>query len=322
MAEHKAELVIDVSGVYRDFEDVHALQGVSLQVAAGEIHALLGPNGAGKTTLLRILTGLVSPTEGSVSVAGIDPADRRQLQRAIGFVPASDRSMYLRLSARENLVFFARLCGYPLKRARGRAQRALESVGLADVAGRRLYTYSHGMLKRLAFARALLTSPRALLVDEATHDLDPEGARTVRQLAEEIAAAGTAILWTTQRVEEIQGFANNVTVLARGTVRYRGSVQGLLARSAPQSFVVTARNGGVFGTELEDVMQRAVGDRGSVAILASESNDSFVLTLAGGVALGEAIAALANAGVTVVGCREERPGVEEAFVLVTSEEQA
>src|SRR5690348_1047406 len=119
MLEGQTESVIDVVNVHRQYEGgVRALRGVSLQVRAGEIHALLGPNGAGKTTLLRILNGLVAPTAGAVSVAGIDPKDRRRLQTVIGFVPASDRSMYLRLSARENLLFFARLYGYSLKSAR------------------------------------------------------------------------------------------------------------------------------------------------------------------------------------------------------------
>lgn len=316
------EIVIDAADVRRHFDSVQALRGVSLQVAAGEIHALLGPNGAGKTTLLRILNGLVAPTEGTVTVAGIDPEDRMRLQSAIGFVPASDRSMYLRLSGRENLIFFGRLYGYSLRRARVHAQRVLESVGLLDAADRRLYTYSHGMLKRLAVARALLTSPHALLVDEATHDLDPEAARTVRGLVEDIAASGAAVLWTTQRVEEIQGFADTVTVLARGLVRFHGTVHALLARAAAESFVVTARNGGRVGGELCELMQRALGTVAQVTEVPSESQDSFLLSLSTECALGDAIAALSAAGVTVLGCREERPGIEEAFVLVTSEDSA
>src|ERR1700726_2019217 len=105
------EPVLSVSDLRRDFQGVQALRGVSLSVEAGEIHALLGPNGAGKTTLLRILTGLVEPTSGSVQVADVDPSDRKAL-RAIGFVPASDRSFYMRISARENLCFFGRLHGF------------------------------------------------------------------------------------------------------------------------------------------------------------------------------------------------------------------
>src|SRR3984893_1506086 len=157
------EPVLSVSDLRRDFGGVQALRGVSLSVEAGKIHALLGPNGAGKTTLLRILTGLVDPTSGAVQVADVDPSDRKALQRAIGFVPASDRSFYMRLSARENLRFFGRLHGFSRKAALAEAARTLASVGLADAADRPLNGFSHGMLKRLAVAPGLLAMAVGLL---------------------------------------------------------------------------------------------------------------------------------------------------------------
>jgi ABC-2 type transport system ATP-binding protein len=313
--------VLSVSDLRRDFRGVQALRGVSLSVEAGEIHALLGPNGAGKTTLLRVLTGIVTPTSGTVQVADVDSTDRRAVQRAIGFVPASDRSFYLRISARENLRFFGRLYGLSKTQALVEAARALESVGLTEAADRALYTYSHGMLKRLAVARALLTMPDALLVDEATHDLDPEGARQVRELVEGVAAWGAAVLWTTQRVEEIRGFADTVTVLTRGRVRFQGSVSGLLAHAAQESFLVTARNGGLRGAALAEAMQRVLGITATVAAPGSDDSESFGLTLSTGVALGNAIATLAAADIIVTGCRDERPELEEAFVALTSEDR-
>ena len=312
------EPVLSVSDLRRDFRGVHALRGVSLSVEAGEIHALLGPNGAGKTTLLRILIGLVDPTSGTARIGGIDPSDRQALQRAVGFVPASDRSFYMRISARENLRFFGRLHGFSRKTALAEAARTLDSVGLTDAADRPLNGFSHGMLKRLAVARALLTTPKALLVDEATHDLDPEGARHIRDLAQGVADAGAAVLWTTQRVEEIRGFADRVTVLTRGEVRFAGSVSGLLAHAAPASFLITARNGGLRGDALAAAMQRALGTSASVEAPTTDDSESFGLTLSNDVALGEAIAALTAAGITVTGCRDERPEIEEAFVALTT----
>jgi ABC-type multidrug transport system ATPase subunit len=105
----------------------------------------------------------------------------------------------------------------------------LAAVGLTDAARRRVATYSHGMQKRLSIARALLTQPAVLLVDEATHDLDPEGAQRVRGLVAERAAAGAAVVWATQRVDEIGDFAHRVTLLSGGRVRFTGSVGELLA---------------------------------------------------------------------------------------------
>jgi ABC-2 type transport system ATP-binding protein len=228
----------DVQGLRRVFERSTALDGVDFAVRAGEIHALLGPNGAGKTTLLRTLSGLVAPTERSVKVLGADvTAGTRALHGHVGLVPSGDRTFYLRISGLENLVFFARLQGLRRRKAVGRAQEVLAAVGLTDAARRRVGTYSHGMQKRLAIARALLTEPRVLLVDEATHDLDPEGAQRIRSLVAERAAAGAAVVWATQRVDEISGFADEVTLLSAGRVRFTGSVDELLAAGGLQDAV-------------------------------------------------------------------------------------
>ena len=190
--------------------------GIDLEVAAGEVHALLGPNGAGKTTLMRILSGLVDPSAGSAHVLDRRAGRSPELRALIGMVPPGDRTFYLRLSGLENLVFFARLHGLRRRAARARSLELLEAVGLGDAATRPISTYSHGMQKRLSFARALLSDPELLLVDEATHDLDPVAAQQVRDLTAARAATGTAVLWATQRIEELHGFAQRVTVLDRG----------------------------------------------------------------------------------------------------------
>jgi ABC-2 type transport system ATP-binding protein len=312
------EPLVSVSDLHRDFRGVQALRGVSLSVDAGEIHALLGPNGAGKTTLLRVLTGLLVPSAGTVRVAHTDVSDREALQRAVGFVPASDRSFYLRISARENLRFFGRLYGLSRNEALAEAARALASVGLEQAADRRVNTYSHGMVKRLAVARALLVLPRVLLVDEATHDLDPEGAQEIRELVQGVADAGAAVIWTTQRVEEIRGFADRVTLLTAGQVRFAGTVSGLLSHATPQAFLVTARNGGLGGAELAATMQRALGSRGTVDPPDTPDGESFRLTLHDGTSLGEAIASLTGAGIGILGCRDEQPELEKAFVALTT----
>jgi ABC-2 type transport system ATP-binding protein len=220
---------LEVRGLRRTFDRRPALDGVDLVVPGGEIHALLGPNGAGKTTLLRTISGLVAPTEGSVSVLGVETtAGTRARRGQVGLVPSGDRTFYLRISGVENLAFFARLQGLPKRKAFARAQDVLAAVGLADVGRRPVATYSHGMQKRLSIARALLTEPEVLLIDEATHDLDPEGADRVRSLVAARAAAGAAVVWATQRVEEINGFADRVTLVSRGRVQFTGSVDELL----------------------------------------------------------------------------------------------
>ena len=230
--------VVEVDGVERRFGAVEALRGVDLEVDGGEVHALLGPNGAGKTTLMRVLCGLVDPSVGTAYVLD-QPAGRSQeLRRRVGLVPSGDRSFYLRLSGLENLVFFARLHGMRRRAAVARALELLESVGLGEAGRRPINTYSHGMQKRLSFARALLGDPAVLLVDEATHDLDPVAAQQVRALTRERAAAGAAVLWATQRIEELVAFADRVTVLDRGTVAFTGTVDELAATGGADRHVL------------------------------------------------------------------------------------
>jgi ABC-type multidrug transport system ATPase subunit len=306
---------IEVEGLHRSFGSVHALNGVDLDVALGEVHALLGPNGAGKTTLMRILSGLVDPSEGAAYVldcrAGRSPA----LRALIGFVPSGDRTFYLRLSGLENLVFFGRLHGMRRRAAHARAAELLDAVGLGEAGTRAISTYSHGMQKRLSFARALLSDPQLLLVDEATHDLDPVAAQQVRDLTTERARNGTAVLWATQRIEELHGFAECVTVLDRGTVAFNGAVTALAA----------------MGGGDRHILQLAPGSAPSAAALAGlgtlhpapgQDASHVLLALAPGASLGAAIAALTAAGAEIVGCRDERPPIEKAFLAVTTERAA
>ena len=305
---------LDVVDVHRRFRDVEALKGVTLEVWPGEIHALLGPNGAGKTTLLRVLVGLLIPDAGDVGVLGqpLEAMTSRRFRRSFGFVPSGDRSFYLRVSGMENLLFFARLHGLRKRQAVTRARELLEMVGLADAASRRVGLYSHGMQKRLSVARALLTEPRILFVDEATHDLDPQGAERIRELVRDQARSGVAVVWTTQRVEEIRGFADHVTLLHEGTVRFQGTVPQLLASVPRRRFLIRVRPG-----EDPSVMRRAVA--GLAELREGSDPEHVVIGMADGETLGRAIASLEGAGVSILACTEEGSGVEEAFLFLTRE---
>jgi ABC-type multidrug transport system ATPase subunit len=305
---------LEVHDLQRHFGTVEALRGVSLEVEAGEIHALLGPNGAGKTTLTRILCGLVEPTAGAAYVLNRRAGRSRDL---VGLVPSGDRSFYLRLSALENLVFFARMHGLRRRDARERAGELLEAVGLSDAARRPMSTYSHGMQKRVSFARALLHAPAVLLVDEATHDLDPVAAERVRELTRDAAARGSAVLWATQRIEELAGFAHNVTVLDRGTVRFVGTVAALAAAGGGDRYVVGL---GPRTTASLPALDAALDGLGRVQPASDASH--LLLAVAPGVSLGEALSALTAAGAEVSSCRDERPPIERAFLAVTSEQTA
>ena len=160
---------IEVSNLTRDYNGLRAVDGISFSVEPGEIFGFLGPNGAGKTTTIRMLTGQLLPTSGTAKVAGCDVVtERQQLKPRIGVVFDS-QNIYERMSARENLVFFARL--YRVRKSR--VEEVLAQVGLTERAGDKVQKYSNGMKQRVLIARALLHEPEVLFLDEPTRGLDP-----------------------------------------------------------------------------------------------------------------------------------------------------
>lgn len=309
--------MIEATAAGRRFRDTEALIDVDFAVEAGQIHALLGRNGAGKTTLLRLLTGLHEPTSGRVRLVegDVDVTSRRARER-IGFVPSGDRSFYNRISGFENLLFFGRLHGMRRPDAAARALALLADVGLAHAAKRPVGQYSHGMQKRLGVARGLLTRPEVLLVDEATHDLDPEGADRIRGMVAAAAGAGTAVVWTTQRVDEIRGFADRVTVLDLGRVRFAGTVPELLAISPTSYYEVRVVRGDGRAIDLGQVRDR-VGEQ--AVVRRSSDPEHVVLELADGAVLGDVLGSLAADGLRVLACREERSEVEQALLRLASD---
>jgi ABC-2 type transport system ATP-binding protein len=314
---------IELLHVARRFGDVEALRDVSLSVLPGEIHALLGPNGAGKTTLMRILTGLITHHEGEIRLLGapVEHYGSRELRKKFGLVPSGDRSFYLRISGVENLAFFGRLCGFNRSQALRRAWECLKAVDLEQAAKRPVGLYSHGMQKRLSVARALLMDPAVLFVDEATHDLDPEGARRVQDLVAASAEQGTAVIWATQRLDEIPGFARSVTLLDRGRVRFAGSVPALMAITTVRRYLVQLRNEATGPGEVLTAAQLALGSMGTIQPSDASGEAHYLVTLADEVGLGDAFASLTASGIQILACREERSGIESAFLRLTRDDQ-
>jgi ABC-type multidrug transport system ATPase subunit len=312
--------VVELDAVGRRFGDTVALDGVSLAIAPGEVHALLGANGAGKTTLIRLLAGLAAPTSGSLRLFGEESRHQRDLKARVAFIPSGDRTFYLRLSGLENLRFFARLHGYSRREATALSRIILADVGLDDAAHRPVGGWSHGMQKRLSIARALITEPEVLLVDEATHDLDPEAAEGVRRLVSALAERGAAVLWATQRVDEIRGFADAVTFLADGAVRFSGSVDQLIAQGRSERYVLRLRGTLPIGPVGRGTLQWTVGGSAQVSMPRADDPEYVILEPYPERPLGEALAALAEAGLTVLSCRQERSEVEEAFLSLVAED--
>jgi ABC-2 type transport system ATP-binding protein len=203
---------ISAHGLGKRFGDRVAFEDVSFEIGYGEVFGFLGPNGAGKTTTVRTLGTLVAPTAGSATVAGLEltPDNGVEIRRRISVMPEAP-GLYLRLTALENLECFADL--YEVSDVRGRIDRALAAVNLADRAHDACGTLSKGLRQRVALARALLPDPEVLFLDEPTTGLDPVAAREVHELIDGLRTQGVTIFLTTHRLEEAERLCDRVAIL-------------------------------------------------------------------------------------------------------------
>ncbi len=225
---------LEISKLKKNYGLKPVLRGVNLAVERGQCVALLGANGAGKTTLLRILAGLAEPDGGRVQICGLDIMhDAQQARRAIGFV-AHQPYLYDDLTVMENLLFFGRM--YGVKQRKERARALLERVGLLKRATDRASALSRGQAQRLAIARALLHTPRLLLLDEPDTGLDEEGIALLEALLREQAQDGGAVLFTTHQFEHAMQWSDHIGLLSGGRMAYFRETRGLEAGSARQAY--------------------------------------------------------------------------------------
>src|SRR6058998_2722954 len=200
-------------------ERFRAVDGIDLRVESGEIFGLLGPNGAGKTTTMKMLATLLIPTSGTIRVLGIDPLMRpREVRARLGAMLSGERSLYWKLTGRENLEYFAALYHVPPKDTKERVERSLVAVKLADRADDYVERYSTGMRQRLALARALLPNPPLVVLDEPTVGLDPQASRDLRDRVRELKAQGRTVLLTTHYMEEADQLCDRVAIIDHGKI--------------------------------------------------------------------------------------------------------
>jgi ABC-2 type transport system ATP-binding protein len=304
-----------VRGLSKRFGDRVAFENVSFEINCGEVFGFLGPNGAGKTTTVRTLGTLIAPTSGTAMVAGfpLAPENGMEIRRRISIMPESP-GLYLRLSVAENLECFADL--YEVPDPGDRIDRALRAVKLTDRAQDTCGSLSKGLRQRVAMARALLSDPQVLFLDEPTAGLDPVAIRDVHELIDELRQRGVTIFLTTHRLEEAERLCDRVAIL-NTTLRTIGRPDELrdqlFAKTLAVRTIVPLRNPDRVFTGLP-----------AVDGFREDGTAGYVLTVTDSAVAAPALTrALVAAGADVLSISESHRSLEDVYLeLVESDEEA
>jgi ABC-2 type transport system ATP-binding protein len=256
------EDAIKVEDITFSYGSIEAVRGISFQVAPGEILGFLGPNGAGKSTTIKILTGQLTPKSGHARVLGVDTTkDDPGIQAQIG-VCFEEKNLYTSMSAVENLRFHASLFGI----RNLDADRLLSRVGLADRARDRVQKYSKGMRQRLMMARALVNTPKVLLLDEPTDGLDPVSSQAIRKLIKEEAARGAAVLLTTHDMSEADELSDRVAFINEGKLYAVDTPEALKLAHGKRSVKVRLRKNSEIAEQIVPLDASGAGEQLAEAV--------------------------------------------------------
>ncbi|GAA3086314.1 ATP-binding cassette domain-containing protein [Streptosporangium carneum] len=304
--------MIEATEIRMVFGEVKALDGVSLHVPEGEVLALLGHNGAGKTTLINILATLLPPTSGTARVAGFDVVSQaREVRRHIGITGqfvAVDRE----LSGTDNLVLIARLLGAGRREAKARAEELLEVFELTHTAGRPARTYSGGMRRRLDLASSLVGHPDVIFLDEPTTGLDPTGRLGLWEIVERLVKDGTAVLLTTQYLDEADRLADSVTVLSGGKIVAAGTASELKAGVGQHTVHVTLTD------QAHTAAAVASLERAGLLPVADEESDKVSVAVEASTDLARVVRALDDAGATAAEIAFTQPTLDDVYLSLAA----
>ncbi len=300
--------MIEATKLGKDYGERRALDGLSLGVQEGDIFGFLGPNGAGKTTTIRILTGLLSPSDGRAYVAGMDVARNPEaVKRAVGVLPES-QGYYGWMTGREYLEYFGSLYGY--FNLRSRAESLLEAVGLGGRGGTLIGGYSRGMRQRLGIARALIHSPKVLFLDEPSLGLDPKGQREINALIKRLnREEGITVFLSSHLLAEVEELCTRFAIVREGRLVAEGDqeqLEGRLGKSRRLKLEVSDPERALDFARLVDGIKDA-GLEGDILIVNPETEEAPAVLLR----------FLVSEGVKVYAMQRTAPSLEEIFFGLT-----
>ncbi|HEY2485410.1 MAG TPA: ABC transporter ATP-binding protein [Candidatus Binataceae bacterium] len=301
-----------VKGLSKSFGSRLAVDGIGFTIAPGEIYGLLGPNGAGKTTSISMIAGILARDAGEVAIDGTDIDAGPAARALIGIVPQAI-TLYLDLTARENLDFWGRmydLSGAALQQA---IDAALDAVGLTKRADDIVGTYSGGMQRRLNLAAGILHQPKLLILDEPTVGVDPQSRSAIFDLVERLRDEGTAILYTTHYMEEAERLCARIGIIDSGKLIAEGTRAELVAGLGQDSRIEIGLGRG----DSPERAERIVGALDGVMSATVENNHLHVVADRGANRLPAMLTALLNAGAMAESVRVVEPNLEDVFLRMT-----
>ena len=309
MADAPAVPALEITDLRKTYDNkTEALKGVSLSVQPGDFFALLGPNGAGKSTLIGIVSSLVNASSGSVSIFGVDRfAHREDAMRLLGLVP-QEINFNMFEKPFDILVNYAGFYGVPRAEAEARAEQQLKLAQLWEKAQVMSRTLSGGMKRRLMIARAMMTEPRLLILDEPTAGVDIEIRRGMWKLLREINAQGTTIILTTHYLEEAENLCRNLAIIDKGRIVEQGPMRALLAKLDVEGFVF----------DIEGALPATLPTIEGVK-LSAENDHTLNVEMPREMDLNRVFAAFQQAGITVRSMRNQVNRLEELFVRLTGD---
>ncbi len=309
MSEVATPAALSVRDLRKTYDNgVEALKGVSLDVAPGDFYALLGPNGAGKSTLIGIVSSLVNKTSGEVRVFDVDlHAERNRAMRLLGLVP-QEINFNMFEKPLDILVNYAGFYGIPRAEAMLRAEEELRGAQLWDKAQKMSRTLSGGMKRRLMIARAMMTRPKLLILDEPTAGVDIEIRRGMWQTLRRINAEGTTIILTTHYLEEAENLCRNLAIIDHGRIVESGPMRTLLSRLDVEGFLL----------DVEDVLPATLPEIPGAEVRAVDAH-TLDVDMPRAMDLNRVFAALDAVGIRVRSMRNKSNRLEELFVRMTGD---
>lgn len=303
--------ILEASGLVKRFNDLVAVDGVDIEISEGETYGLLGPNGAGKTTTISMISGLLQPDGGSVSVNGHRiTTSSTEGKGAIGLVP-QDLAIYPDLTGAENLTFFGRLYGMAGPSLGSRVDEVLEVIGLTDRRDDLTGEYSGGMKRRLNIGIGLLHKPQLLILDEPTVGVDPQSRNAILESVENLSVEGMAVLYTTHYMEEAERLCDRVAIIDEGTIKAEGTRRDLVSMVGEKDRI------SISGTGNLGAAAAALASLDGVTGASTSDHGLDVLAVDASSILPSILTMVTASGASITGVQVVEPNLEAVFLHLT-----